>query len=260
MWSVVESPADLFDAGDDPRCYFGRRFVAWAFDARLGGYAASGYPDGEDAAEFVRVLDLGRAWERRTSSLILDFRELTGIHPDAFERVRAYLLGGAELVHPDSVIVRPAGMLGAVVAGFHSVVGDRQKPVVGSLADACRHHAREDAIAPLEALARLRDVGGLVDQLRGLLASDLAPASVDDVAAALALSPRTLQDHLRRAGTTFRDELATARLARAKRLVDAHVKLTAVAHEVGFSSSQQFATWFKRHVGQTPSEWRRRPR
>ena len=56
------------------------------------------------------------------------------------------------------------------------------------------------------------------------------------------------------------DHLCRIRLAHAARLLRERpgLPVTAVAFEVGFGSSQYFATCFRRHHGVTPSEFRRR--
>jgi AraC-like DNA-binding protein len=47
------------------------------------------------------------------------------------------------------------------------------------------------------------------------------------------------------------------RIERAQeRLREGGRAITEVAHELGFSSSQHFATVFKRHTGLTPGAWR----
>lgn len=53
----------------------------------------------------------------------------------------------------------------------------------------------------------------------------------------------------------FRTQL---RLEEAKRMIVERASLTSIAYDVGFSSSQYFATTFRRMVGLTPSEYRRR--
>jgi AraC-like DNA-binding protein len=259
VWRIVLSTDELF-GDDEPRCYFERSFVSWALDRELAGHTAWGYPDLDDVERFIRVLEIARDHAvRRPRALIVDFGSMTGVKPEAFERLRAWLADRRDLPVRE-VIVRPAGMFGAVVAGFYNLLGIADKPVVTSLGEACARLGREDALAGLEQLARLRDdrAAGrdVVDRLRAVLAGDAPPAGIQASAKALAIPPRTLQDHLRRAGTTFRREQSAARLERAKRLVSSGLKLTAVALEIGFSTPQQFATWFKRQLGVTPSDWR----
>jgi AraC-like DNA-binding protein len=260
VWRLARSASELL--GDSNlHCYFGRCYAFWSVDATLAGQTVWGFPDIADTDEFIRGIEhVERVGLPRPETQVVDFSHVVGIHPAAFEHLRTWLERHPEYRHPRSAIVRPLGMLGAVVAGFHSTLGVHEKTVVTSMREALAHANREDALDALDALdtLRLRRASNTdtVDRLRALLEGDDPPAGIDAAAAALALPARTLQEHLRRAGTVFRDEQARARLARAKRLVRAGTKLTSVALEVGFSTPQQFATWFKRHVGVTPSEWR----
>ncbi len=59
-------------------------------------------------------------------------------------------------------------------------------------------------------------------------------------------------------GTSPRDHLLQRRIEKARqRLADPGAKVTAVAMQLGFSSSQYFATVFKRYTGRCPSSVRR---
>ncbi len=59
-------------------------------------------------------------------------------------------------------------------------------------------------------------------------------------------------------GQTFSDYLINLRIENSKGLLqDAQLKITDVAHLVGFSNSGYFSTVFKKHVGQTPVEYRK---
>ena len=70
-----------------------------------------------------------------------------------------------------------------------------------------------------------------------------------------------LQRALREAGTTYRAELDAFRIRRAHELLRQDERsLSWIAHELGFSSAQHFATAFRRAMGETPSVWRMRHR
>lgn len=59
-------------------------------------------------------------------------------------------------------------------------------------------------------------------------------------------------------GMTPREYRDRLRLARAQRLLaESRRSITAIAYEVGFSSSQNFATAFRRLTGCSPGDWRR---
>jgi AraC family L-rhamnose operon regulatory protein RhaS len=64
----------------------------------------------------------------------------------------------------------------------------------------------------------------------------------------------------RETGRTPLEYLTSARIEEATRrlLERPEASVTRIASELGFSSSQYFSTVFRRHVGCTPGEWRRR--
>lgn len=85
--------------------------------------------------------------------------------------------------------------------------------------------------------------------------------SLDDLAATLSLSKRTLNRHLEREGTSFRElsgriqhELACRRLA------DRAASVSEVAYSLGFGDSTNFARAFRARAGCSPTEFRTRRR
>lgn len=75
----------------------------------------------------------------------------------------------------------------------------------------------------------------------------------------LSTTPRTLQRRLSDNRTDFTAELSRARVARAQRLMlDPERNVTAIALDVGCSSSSSFSELFRRLTGETPTAWRRR--
>ena len=262
VFRVARTVAELFAEGDEARCYFGRHFAFWAIDRELGGHCAWGFPDREDAEQYVAVLETAlERPERRPRVLLVDWSHLAGVTQGSFECLREYFARNSARIVPASAMVPPSNMLGAMVAGFYDFATRHQRPpMFASLAEACEQVGRADAIEALVAFERLRvqhvEGNAVVDRLRELLAGDEPPDSLTTAAQTLGQPTRTLQHRLRRAGTSFRTEHHRARLRRACTLVAGGVKLTAVALEVGFSSSQHFATWFKRHTGSTPAQWR----
>src|SRR5688572_14486090 len=96
----------------------------------------------------------------------------------------------------------------------------------------CRAPARRDAAAPAP--------DSTLEQVRAALNGDDGHLdNLQRAAKRLAMSPRTLQRRLSEAGTTFRRELALARIRRAQHLlVSSELSMSRVAFEVGFSTSQ----------------------
>lgn len=87
-----------------------------------------------------------------------------------------------------------------------------------------------------------------------------APPSLDEMAARIGLSPAHLAVVFRRElGRTPLEQVTEMRISEAcARLDDQRANVTAVAHGLGFCSSQYFSAVFRKHRGCTPSAWRRR--
>jgi len=83
---------------------------------------------------------------------------------------------------------------------------------------------------------------------------------VDNVVAAVSLSRRKLERKFRQLlGRTMLDELQKARVETAKRLlVETDLLVPMVARRSGFSTTGRLAVIFRRMVGTTPTEYRRR--
>lgn len=93
--------------------------------------------------------------------------------------------------------------------------------------------------------------------MRDLLADDLSGATLEAVAARLGTSARSLQRHLGSVGTTFREELARARIRGAQALlIDTEAKIESIAAELGFKSLAAFTTSFRTALGETPAAYR----
>jgi AraC-like DNA-binding protein len=99
-----------------------------------------------------------------------------------------------------------------------------------------------------------------VRQVRDALAAAL-PASpvIDDIAAAMHLSPRTLHRRLVQEGSSFRAikdalrrDIALARLERE------NVPVSQLAHDLGFTDTSAFFRAFRKWTGQAPSRYRSR--
>ena len=101
----------------------------------------------------------------------------------------------------------------------------------------------------------------LVGALATYLEANLASPNVADASKALGLSERTLQRRLQDSGTTFQDEVQSARMRVAERLLlDTDASLTSIAFDVGYSSLQRFSALFRKVTGESPSKWRAKRR
>ena len=100
----------------------------------------------------------------------------------------------------------------------------------------------------------------VAERVRRALAAYLSAgeASLDAVAAALGLGPRTLTRKLQAEGTNFRSVLEIARHDVARHLLGAtRMPVTDIGIALGYESSANFTRAFRRTVGAAPSEWRR---
>jgi AraC-like DNA-binding protein len=80
--------------------------------------------------------------------------------------------------------------------------------------------------------------------------------SLINVATSLACSSKTLQRHLRAAGTSFNELLCEARYKRAQELLLRQMPVARIAENLGFSEAAAFRRAFQRWSGCTPSQYR----
>ena len=79
----------------------------------------------------------------------------------------------------------------------------------------------------------------------------------DEVARRFGISQRTFQRRLRELGTSFQQEINSAHLRIAKRLMqETDNSLKWIAIESGYASLQHFSSSFRARVGVSPSAWR----
>lgn len=143
-------------------------------------------------------------------------------------------------------------------AGRNSVVLDGQALLRGlpQASERARRAAERDCLALLD---RRRAGGGVTGQVRGLLrASESAMPGIEQVAAELLTSTRTLRRRLAAEGTTFRDVLAQVRASIADdALAQGTESVASIARRLGYSESAAFVHAFKRRHGVTPSTYRK---
>lgn len=89
-------------------------------------------------------------------------------------------------------------------------------------------------------------------------ASDGLPTR-NDLAAALNLSPRTLDRYLKREGTGFREiAVRTQHALACRRLLEGRQSITEIAYSLGFTDAANFTRAFRAHAGCSPREFRER--
>jgi AraC-like DNA-binding protein len=242
--------------------YAGARFIRWRVDPHLRGYRVWGQATVDDARELVAAFEAEARHGRlgRQGSLG-DYRELRGVEPAAFDILLRHVLAQPRHASPArEAVVRPAGIVGAIVAGFFDVAL-REAGVFQSAREALRwlgHPEAETVLGTMPWGSPPPEVSTPVGRrLQLFFAEHGRASSVAEAAAFLRMSSRTLQHHLQSAGTHFRAERDRGLLLRAQRaLADSDLPLGRVASDLGFRSPQRFSDWFRRLVGQPPSRWR----
>jgi AraC-like DNA-binding protein len=240
----------------------------FAWSPTLIGYVVWGYADTDDVKELLTLCEIGTSPKAPPHRFLVDVRALTHVEARTFGLFVEYTTRHREVLAKKIIgqaILRPDGMVGAIMSGFSRVArltfpqrvfGDAQKALRWLEIDAV------EGAELLAELARIRDVASGTNDVVRRLREELAAgsvASLDDAVARLGLSRRTFQRAMRDAGTTFRAEVHATKLARAQTLLrEGDRSVSWIAAELGFSSAQHFATAFGRAVGETPSAFRAR--
>lgn len=125
--------------------------------------------------------------------------------------------------------------------------------------DQVRDMLRAQLLTELEAANQCNN--GLMQQVESVLRSrmDGGHTGLEEVAAELGMSGRTLQNRLEESGLSYRDLLDRLRHAQAVVFVsNPSVSLIQAAQMLGFSTQSSFQRAFKRWTGMTPGDYRRR--
>ncbi len=261
---VVELVSDLEVFRREPygRCVAGATWAYFFPDPTFCGFSLWGRPTIEDGQRLARAFEL----ESNTPPHVVyaDVRGLTAIEPGAFDALSAFDAkhrANLSAVVTKLALVRPPGLVGALAHGFHAISGAAY-PVRAftSAPAALRWLGLADPRAMLDAIDVLyAKIMGQPPLLRDLQAAlELSPrASLEEVAASIGLSPRTLQRRLGEHDTSFRREAGIARVRVAQRLLlDTDAPLTRIAYDVGCASLPHFSALFRRVSGKSPSAWR----
>ena len=225
-----------------------------------------GQVDETDAAELVTVLTAQEMLRVAPHASLVQFQRIERADELSVRRIATFMqeheAAQGKLVTKEALI-RPAGSVGMMVAGFYDVVQQRFPTCLftdvteglGWLGFGERAADWEPIWQGLVEEQRSQD--GLVRALRELLVAHHADLTVASAATALRVSERTLQRRLGAAGIAFRTELTEARVRAAKNLLlTTNLDIKAIALEVGAASPQSFSQLFRQLTGQTPTKWR----
>jgi AraC-like DNA-binding protein len=247
--------------------YVGRTFLVWSWSATLGGTVFWGTPAVDDALGIAGTFAAIGEPHDPPYDLISDASRLESVAPEALAAfvpaVRRSLERNEHRIRRHGV-VGPDGIWGVVVAGVVPFISGSHPWKLfadpGAAYAWVEHADAGAAMAEVEAIVeRERAQPPAIRALRGYLAGELAPATLDRAARALATSSRSLQRELARGGTTFQRELDHARVRTAVDLVNlSELKLEAIAAHVGLSSLPKLNDVFRRVLGVTPGQLRAR--
>jgi AraC-like DNA-binding protein len=99
--------------------------------------------------------------------------------------------------------------------------------------------------------------GALVTEIRAQLAREGGPPTIEEVARALRVSPRTLKRRLAELGTTFSELRDDQRRQRALLLLDdRNLSISDVATRLGYTELPNFTRAFRKWTGMTPAAYR----
>src|SRR5262249_7295886 len=148
---------------------------------------------------------------------LVDVRRLEAGDPRAFAVLARYLRDHFDAFRTRVTrlaLVRPAGLLGATVAGFYQVAGAPYPVrVFDELAGAAAWRPARSLAAELDAaIATASGTPAQLVDLRRWLDRHLDDATLPRAARALSRAPRSLQRDLRDAATSFQRELDAARV------------------------------------------------
>lgn len=261
--------------GQDPvgRYVPGACWVHFCASPTLWGFIAWGRPSRQDAVELGRCLVLELDPPAVPHASIVDVSRLTGTDTEAFAALDLYLRSFEAKLRRQVLrlaLVRPSGLHGAVVAGAFDVLPKPYPVEVFDSTAAALAWLDQDAPSgdprPSSWLATLSELHATVSSLppvvaalQALLDERVRSTSIQDAAARLGMSERTLQRRLADADTTFQNELRAARVRVAQRLMlESDEPLTAIAYDVGCASPQHFSALFRQVTGQSPRAWRKK--
>lgn len=251
-----EAPLGRYLVGDG-YCY-------WCGAQDLFGFVLFGRPGAAAVERLVAALKVELEPGVAPHRSLVDTSLVEAVDPGAFDALQKYVSAHHARLSQQVTrlaLVRPPGLVGAVVAGFYQVLHspyptqafDALEPALQWLGCGAEWAARLEALR-----AEVSGVPPLLSQVRSVLAALGPRAELAQVAKQLALSERTLQRRLTALGTTFAQEQFRQRLAVAQRLMrESEAPLTEVAISSGFSSLQHFSSAFRKATGKSPSDWRR---
>lgn len=266
----MRSADGVEDYRRDPhgRYLVGEGFLHWYASADLCGFVLWGRPGEAEVRRLVQVLDVELSPAKPHASLV-DARRLEAADPMAFAALVKYMQPREKDFSASvlkQALVRPEGVVGAVVGGFYTLLSGAYPSRAFTAPDTALQWLGQPEAAAAALLAELNGLvaeatgqSPLLRELHQVMRGRLPEVNLSDVAREMGMSERTLQRRLKEASTSFQAELNAVQVRMAQSLLrESNMKLTAVAVEVGCASLQHFSSLFRKLVGESPSAWRDR--
>ena len=249
------------------RYFAGRQVLVYCPDASLLGVTLWGCPGPEDVALLVELLDFPHHPALAGGcDVLFDARYLDRLDGEVFDSYVAALQKRRAALATRvrrQALLRPRGMVGAVIAGAVAVT-EAPAPwaVFTELPPALAWLGRADGGALAARLQQLLspfvESDPFLARLHAVLSGAGLRLALAEAARRLGIGPRTLQRLLAVRGTQFRTELDKARAAAAQRLLtESDLKVEVIARRVGCCSGEHLATLLQRQRGAAPSVVRR---
>jgi AraC-like DNA-binding protein len=237
-----------------------RSFTAFHLGA-LFGVAAWGRPDLDAARQIVRAREAELA-DEGPHYVVMDYRLLEGVDPEAFDTLAQFLNINREVLTRVTVrtalLVPSLAFAAATVSGFYSVVKSPYPSSVFTAIDEAEAWLGIPTVAPVTAVVEAATAARSLSAALTALLEERPGLLLDDAAAALGLSGRTLQRRLQLEGTTYAAEGRRAIVRKAKHLLTTtDRKIADIAIAVGCTTPQHFSEVFRAETGMSPAAWRR---
>lgn len=252
------------------RYVIGTNHVVWCYSPTLCGAVNWGRASEPDVRRMVAAwsFSLHRALSGGFT-VLMDNRLLErtpmGTLTIVLDGMRAVVPRWHGLVRRHAIAIPPS-VVGILLAGLGPLVGVVYPlRLFRQMGDAITWLDHPELAAAAAEVARLVDEArGIPPLLRGLrefLDGAVPGATLEKAAGALGLPRRSLQRELGLVRTSFRRELDLARVRVASSLLEnSDDKIEVIARRVGFQSASRLSTMFRRTLGETPGEHRRRVR
>ena len=241
-----------------------RNFCAFQVET-LFGVVVWGRPTAHEAQQIVRAREPELRNGTAPHHLVLDYRLVEVIDPDAFGCLAEWVQTNREAlgkVTARAALILPKDRFAAsIVAGFYTVVDAPYPSKLCTTLEEAEAWLGVPTIAPVTAAHDASAAGKPVTSALTQLLDRQPTLGMDEAGRTLGYARRTLQRRLHDEGTSFLGESRRARVRRAKYLLlSTDSKIAAIADSIGCATAQHFSELFRAETGVAPTEWRDRVR